>query len=422
MVLQTIPAAVVVIGLILYTLLAGADFGAGVWQLSAGGGEHGRQIRDHAHHANAPVWEANHVWLILVITVLWTAYPSVFGAIFSTLAIPIFLAALGIVLRGMSYALQNAANARQRRYIDVSFAAASILTPYMLGTVIGAVASGNVPPGNALGAEVGSWTNATSILAGLLAVATGAFLAAVFLAADAERLREPDLVESFRGRALLAGVVAGGLAVGGLFVVRADVARLFDGLTSGWGLVPVVVSGVAGLVSMGLVMLRRFTRARLSAALAVAAVIIGWAVAQRPYLLPTTVTIEDAAANDTTLIALIVSLAIGAVVLFPSLVLLFRLTLAGRFDPTTQGLQPAPGAPVSRERRKHAAQAGIGFLIAGVVLLTIAEPAVAHIFGLIFLGIAMFAGFRAVGPVELASRPAPEVAGRSLRELLRRPR
>jgi cytochrome bd ubiquinol oxidase subunit II len=422
MVLQTIPAAVVVIGLILYTLLAGADFGAGVWQLSAGGGEHGRQIRDHAHHANAPVWEANHVWLILVITVLWTAYPSVFGAIFSTLAIPIFLAALGIVLRGMSYALQNAANARQRRYIDVSFAAASILTPYMLGTVIGAVASGNVPPGNALGAEVASWTNATSILAGLLAVATGAFLAAVFLAADAERLREPGLVESFRGRALLAGVVAGGLAVGGLFVVRADVPRLFDGLTSGWGLVPVVVSGVAGLVSMGLVALRRFTQARLSAALAVAAVIIGWAVAQRPYLLPTTVTIEDAAANDTTMIALIVSLAVGAVVLFPSLVLLFRLTLAGRFDPTTQGPPPAPGAPVSRERRKHAAQTAIGFLIAGVVLLTIAEPAVAHIFGLIFLGIAMFAGFRAVGPAELASRPAPEVAGRSLRELLRRPR
>ncbi len=259
MVLQTIPAAVVVIGLILYTLLAGADFGAGVWQLSAGGGAHGRRIRDHAHHANAPVWEANHVWLILVITVLWTAYPSVFGAIFSTLAIPIFLAALGIILRGTSYALQNAANARQRRYIDLSFAAASIVTPYMLGTVIGAVASGRVPPGNALGAEVGSWTNATSILAGFLAVATGAFLAAVFLAADAQRLREPDLVESFRGRALLAGVVAGGLAVGGLFVVRADVPRLFDGLTSGWGLVPVVVSGVAGLVSMGLVVLRRFT-------------------------------------------------------------------------------------------------------------------------------------------------------------------
>ncbi|GAA1842600.1 cytochrome d ubiquinol oxidase subunit II [Asanoa iriomotensis] len=422
MVLQTLPAAVVVIGLILYTLLAGADFGAGVWQLSAGGGEHGRRIRDHAHHANAPVWEANHVWLILVITVLWTAYPSVFGAVFSTMAIPIFLAALGIVLRGMSYALQNAANARQRRYIDVSFAAASIMTPYMLGSVIGGIAAGHVPPGNALGAEVGSWTNPTSILAGFLAVVTGAFLAAVFLAADAERLREPDLVRAFRARALLAGVVAGGLAIGGLFVVRSDAPLLFDGLTSGWGLVPVVVSGVAGLVAMALVWLSRFTAARLAAALAVAAVIIGWAVAQRPYLLPTTVTIEDAAANDTTMIALIVSLAVGAVVLFPSLALLFRLTLAGRFDPTSEGPPVVPGAPVTRERRKHAAQTAIGFLIAGVVLLTIAEPELAHLFGLIFLLVAMLAGFRAVGPIEIGSRPTPAVSGRSLRSLLRRDR
>jgi cytochrome bd ubiquinol oxidase subunit II len=422
MALQVIPAVVVVIGLILYTLLAGADFGAGVWQLSAGRGERGRDIRDHAHHANAPVWEANHVWLILVITVLWTAYPRVFGAIFSTLAIPIFLAALGIILRGMSYALQNAANARQRRYIDLSFAAASILTPYMLGTVVGAIASGRVPPGNALGAEVGSWTGPTSILAGFLAVTTGAFLAAVFLAADAERLREPGLVDAFRTRALIAGVVAGGLALGGLFVVRSDAPRLYDGLTSGWGLVPVVVSGVAGLVAMGLVVLRRFTAARLSAALAVAAVIVGWAVAQRPYLLPTTLTVEAAAASDTTLIALIVSLAVGAAVLFPSLVLLFRLTLAGHFDPTSQGPPPVAGGPVSRERRKHAAQTGIGFFITGFVLLTIAEPTVAHIFGLILLGIAMFAGFRAVGPVELAQRPVPDASGRSLRELLRRPR
>ncbi|MDG4823203.1 cytochrome d ubiquinol oxidase subunit II [Asanoa sp. WMMD1127] len=412
MVLQTIPAAVVVIGLILYTLLAGADFGAGLWQLSAGGGRHGRAIRDLAHHANAPVWEANHVWLILVITVLWTAYPPVFGAIFSTLAIPIFLAALGIVLRGMSYALQNAADHRQRRYIDVSFAFGSILASYMLGTVIGAIASGQVPPGNALGAEVASWTNATSILAGFLAVATGAFLAAVFLAADAQRVREPALVESFRARALLSGVVAGALALAGLFVVRHDVPRLFAGLTSGWGLVPVVVSGVAGLAAMGLVLVRRFTAARLSAAVAVAAVLVGWAVAQRPYLLPTTVTIEDAAAGDTTMIALIVSLAVGAVVLFPSLVLLFRLTLVGRFDPTTEGPELVRTGPVSREGRKHAAQTGIGFLVAGFVLLTIAEPTVSHIFGLIFLGIAMVAGFRAVGPTDLGSRSAPEVSTR----------
>jgi len=407
-VLQLLPAVVVLAGLVLYTLLGGADFGAGLWQLFAGRGDRARRIRDHAHHANAPVWEANHVWLILVITVLWTAYPPVFGAIFSTLAIPIFLAALGIILRGMSYALQNAASPRQRRYIDVAFAASSILTPFMLGTVIGAIASGQVPPGNAAGALVASWTTPTALLAGFLAVATGAFLAAVFLAADAARLREPDLVAAFRWRALGAGVVAGVIALAGLLVVHRDAPALFTGLTSGWGLVAVVVSGVAGLVSNGLVAARRFEAARLAAALAVAAVIVGWAVAQRPYLLPPTLTVSAAAAGDATMIALIVSLAIGAVVLFPSLALLFRLTLAGHFDPTTEAPPAARGRPAGRHRRRQLTQSAIGLLIAGFVLLTIAEAEVAHIFGLIALAAAAVTGFVAVGPADLAARPVPD--------------
>ena len=167
MILQTLPMVIVLVGLILYTVLAGADFGAGFWQLIAGGGERGRQIRDHAHHANAPVWEANHVWLILVITVLWTGYPTVFGSVFSTLAIPIFIAAIGIVFRGLAYTLQNATmEPRQRRLIDMTFAVSSIITPYMLGTVIGAIASGRVPVGNAAGDLVTSWVNPTSILPG----------------------------------------------------------------------------------------------------------------------------------------------------------------------------------------------------------------------------------------------------------------
>ena len=199
MFLQTAPMVIVLVGLVLYTVLAGADFGAGFWQLVAGGGEHGRRIRDHAHHANAPVWEANHVWLILVITVLWTGYPTVFGSVFSTLAIPIFVAAIGIVFRGLAYTLQNATSVpRQRRAIDLGFAVSSILTPFMLGTVIGAIASGRVPVGNAAGDEVTSWVNPTSILSGCLAVATGAFLAAVYLAADARRLASSDLADTFR--------------------------------------------------------------------------------------------------------------------------------------------------------------------------------------------------------------------------------
>jgi cytochrome bd ubiquinol oxidase subunit II len=409
MILQTLPMVIVLVGLILYTVLAGADFGAGFWQLIAGGGERGRQIRDHAHHANAPVWEANHVWLILVITVLWTGYPTVFGSVFSTLAIPIFVAAIGIVFRGLAYTLQNATmEPRQRRLIDMTFAVSSIITPYMLGTVIGAIASGRVPVGNAAGDLVTSWVNPTSILAGCLAVVTGAFLAAVYLAADARRIDEAALANAFRMRALFAGAAAGALAIAGLIVEDHDAPRIYNGLTSGWGLAAVVVSGVAGLTSLGLAWTRRYGAARASAALAVAAILSGWAAAQRPDVLPG-LTLSAAAAADSTMIAIIISIAIGAVILFPSLALLFRLSLAGRFDPAAIRRQK-PAAGPDAPRPAWSARVAIAGLLIGVVLLTIAEPMVAHAFGIVALVVAAFAGFTAIGPDELARQDSPSDA------------
>jgi cytochrome d ubiquinol oxidase subunit II len=401
MILQTLPMVIVLVGLILYTVLAGADFGAGFWQLVAGSGERGRRIRDHAHHANAPVWEANHVWLILVITVLWTGYPTVFGSVFSTLAIPIFVAAIGIVLRGLAYTLQNATmEPRQRRLIDMTFAVSSIITPYMLGTVIGAIASGRVPVGNAAGDLVTSWVNPTSILAGCLAVLTGAFLAAVYLAADARRLHEPELADAFRTRALMAGVAAGGLAIAGLIVEDHDARHIFNGLTTGWGLAAVIISGTAGLTSLGLTWMRRYGAARAGAALAVAAILSGWAMAQRPDVLPG-LTLSAAAAADSTMIAIIISIAIGAVTLFPSLALLFRLSLAGRFDPAAIRRQ-APAAGPDAPRPAWSARVAIAGLLIGVALLTIADAGVAHVFGIVALVVAAFAGFTAIGPDELA--------------------
>lgn len=152
MFLRLAVLAIALAGLVLYTLLAGADFGAGFWQLAAGPGERGRQIRDQAHRSIAPVWEANHVWLVLVITVLWTGYPTFFGSVFSTLAVPLFLALLGIIFRGLSYALHTATeDPRQLRVIDTTFSISSIVTPFMLGTCIGAIASRRVPVGNAAG-------------------------------------------------------------------------------------------------------------------------------------------------------------------------------------------------------------------------------------------------------------------------------
>ena len=186
MVLQALPLVFVLCGLVLYAVLAGADFGAGVWQLLAGRGRRGKRVRDHAHHSMGPVWEANHVWLIFVLTIFWTAYPRAFGSIASTLAVPLFIAAIGIVFRGAAYALRaGAASEREAAVIDTIFSLSSILTPFALGAAIGAIAIDRVPVGNAAGHLFSSWLNPTSILIGALAVSNGAYLAAVYLAADA---------------------------------------------------------------------------------------------------------------------------------------------------------------------------------------------------------------------------------------------
>src|SRR4051812_47971455 len=241
--LYLIPLIFALIGLAFYTVLGGADFGAGFWELTAGKGRQAEVVREHAHAAMAPVWEANHVWLIFVLTVVWTAYPTAFGSIASTLSIPLFIAAVGIIFRGVSYALRaGAVGARELSAIDTTFSLSSVLTPFALGTAVGGIASGRVPVGNAAGSQFSSWLNPTSLLSGVLAVATAAYLAAVFLCADATRVDDQDLEEQFRRRALGAGVATGLIAFAGLGVVAGDADRIFRGLTSGLGLAALVVS------------------------------------------------------------------------------------------------------------------------------------------------------------------------------------
>src|SRR4051812_30793129 len=218
--LEALPLVFVLGGLVLYTVLAGADFGAGFWQLAAGRGEKAVRIREHAHRSMAPVWEANHVWLIFVLTVFWTAYPKAFGSIASTLAIPLFIAALGIIFRGAAYALRSGAvSPREAGAIDTIFSLSSILTPFALGAAIGAIATNRVPVGNAAGDMFSSWLNATSIFIGVLAVTSSAYLAAVYLAADAARDGDAELEQAFRARALGAGMIAGVIAIAGIFIV-----------------------------------------------------------------------------------------------------------------------------------------------------------------------------------------------------------
>jgi len=398
--LSALPLVFVLFGVVLYAVLAGADLGAGFWQLFAGRGRQGEQIREHAHHSMAPVWEANHVWLIFVLTVFWTAYPTAFGSIASTLAIPLFLAGIGIVFRGAAYALRvGASTPRELGVIDTIFSLSSILTPFALGAMVGGIATGRVPVGNAAGDRFSSWLNATSVLVGILAVATSAYLAAVYLAADAARRDEHDLARAFQVRALGAGVVAGALALAGILVLRGDARPFYDELVSGRALPAVIVSALAGLATLALVYRRRFEAARYSASLAVAAVVAGWALAQWPTILPG-LDVRHAAAPHDTLVAVVAAVLGGGAIVFPSLALLFRLTLAGRFDQgrPAQAAAPARGRPEARPALL--ARFAVACLIVGFGMLTVANAAWAHAVGVTALFAFGVAGFLALVPAE----------------------
>jgi cytochrome d ubiquinol oxidase subunit II len=323
----------VLLGITAYAVFGSADFGAGFWDLTAGGAQRGARLRGMVQWSMSPVWEANHVWLIFVLVILWTAFPVVFGSIFSTLSLPLFLAAVGIIFRGTAFALRGqAATVREARVLGGMFALSSVLIPFCLGAAIGGVASGRVPVGNAAGDLITSWLNPTSVLIGVVGVCSGAYLAAVYLAGDSARAGQPDLVRAFRARALLAGVVTGVVAIAGLLVLRSDDRPLFDGLTSGAGLAFVVLSAAAGLATLALVYGERYELARVSAAGAVAAIVVGWVIAQSPYVLPPNVTLEQAAASDATLSAVVIGVLAGLVILIPSLWWLYRLVLQGRLD------------------------------------------------------------------------------------------
>lgn len=343
--LADLCVALIVVGLTAYAVFAGADFGGGFWDLTAGGAHRGGRVRGMIQRSMSPVWEANHVWLIFVLVIFWTAFPEAFGSVMSTLYVPLFIAAVGIIFRGTAFALRGqAATINEARLLGATFALASVLVPFALGAVLGGIASGRVPVGNAAGDPVDSWLNPTSIAVGVLAALTGAYLAAVYLAGDSQRAGLPDLEEAFRTRALAAGVVSGVVAIGTLPVLRDDAPLLYDGLTSGAGLAMVLASAAFGLATIALVRTRRFGAARVSAAAAVTCIVAGWALAQRPYLLPDVLTIDQAAASDTTLAALLLSVAAGLVFLVPSLWLLYRLVLRGRlaqeFEPLDQRFRP----------------------------------------------------------------------------------
>jgi cytochrome bd ubiquinol oxidase subunit II len=414
--LTAVPLFFVLVGLTCYIVLAGADFGAAIWQITAPQTPQGRRIRDFAHNVMAPVWEANHVWLIFVLTVTWTAYPGAFGSIASTLSIALIVAALGIVIRGAAYAVSaGTSGPRQVRDLDFVSAISSIVTPFALGACVGAIASGRVPYGNARGDLVSSWLNPTSAVIGALAIAISAYLAAVYLCDDAQRRGEHDLIAPYRRRALGAGAVAGLFALAGLGVLQRDAHPLYRELIAGAGLPAVIVSGAAGVSALGLVLRGRFQLARLAAGLAVAAIVAGWALAQQPQFLPG-LTVDQAAAPRDTLIAVIVAVAGGGIVVIPSLLVLLRLSVAGRLGESSAGggsVDPRDGpvrTPLLQPER--AGRPATACLIGGFGFLTVGEAGWAHAIGVTMLLAAIALGLAAAAP-RLLEDDEPDGSSRS---------
>ncbi|MFJ3517742.1 MULTISPECIES: cytochrome d ubiquinol oxidase subunit II [unclassified Streptomyces] len=337
-------AWVMVLALAAYACAGGTDYGAGFWDLTAGGAERGKRPRWLIDHAMAPVWEVNNVWLIFVFIVMWTGFPVMFQAVFGALWLPLALAAIGLVLRGAGFALRKPTRRlAQRRIYGAMFAVSSLLTPFFLGAALGAVASGRVAVGTAASAH--AWANPTSVLTGLLAIAATAFLGAVFLCSDARRFGAADLVDHFRLRALLAFCAVIVLGLIGLPVTHDDARYVWEGLTAGWGLLLLVLAAICGLVTAVLLLRRSYRWSRYTSVASVALTVGAWGCAQRPYLLPTTLTVADGAGAPQSMHWLAIVTAIAVLLVGPALVLLYRLDTMGELEPLTDADTQSAGAP-----------------------------------------------------------------------------
>ncbi|MFZ5847802.1 MAG: cytochrome d ubiquinol oxidase subunit II [Actinomycetota bacterium] len=322
--LAVLVAAALFAGVLAYALFGGADFGAGFYDLTAGGAVRGAELRTQVDRSIGPVWEANHVWLIYVLVTWWTAFPETFAAAMSTFILPLLFALCGIVLRGAGFAFRKyAATLAQARLFGAVFAGSSVITPFFLGAVAGGIASGRVPA-SGRGDLWTSWLNSTSVFGGVIAVGACAFLAGTFLCADASRAGEERLAEQLRRRTLAVGVATGAVVIGALVPLRQDAPTLAEGLAT--RAAPLIVSALAGVATLALLITRRYAWARVTALGAVAAVVSGWGLGQYPWLLVDQVTIADAAGAPATLQALLVAVGLAAVLVLPALAYLYRLT------------------------------------------------------------------------------------------------
>jgi cytochrome bd ubiquinol oxidase subunit II len=327
-------AGILALSLNAYVLLGGADFGGGVWDMLATGPRRARQ-REVIAHAIGPIWEANHVWLILAIVLAFTCFSPVFARIMTVLHIPISLMLVGIVLRGSAFTFRtydDEHDAVQRRWGRI-FSSASVLTPLLLGVCIGAVASGRVAApihGGFADRFVEPWLTPFALGVGLLTLAVFAFLAAVYLTMET---RDRELVEDFRRRALGAGVAVF-LASGVVLLLSLEASPLMSrGLTaSSWALPLHLATAVSAIAVFATLWSRRYRAARVLVGVQASCIFWGWAVSQYPYLVPPDLTVASAAAPEITLRLTLWALGLGTLVLAPSLVYLFRVFKRGPAD------------------------------------------------------------------------------------------
>jgi cytochrome bd ubiquinol oxidase subunit II len=367
----------------LYAVLGGADFGGGLWDLLAGGDQRGRAPRQFIDDTITPVWEANHVWLVFDLVIFWTAFPHAFAAVMVTTALPLWLALLGIVLRGAGFAFRKEIQRLSlQRLLGATFALSSLLVPFFMGTVVGAIATGQVPP-DATHASLTAWTNATSLLTGFLFTGACGYLAAVYLTGEAASDGNHRMMVYFTHRAQAAGAVTGALSLATLLELHSSDPGLYSRLT-GRALPLVILAAVSGVAVLAMLIAglhrhdagRRVVRA--VAAFGVASVVWGWGVAQYPALLPrTAVTLSNAGAPDTTLVAIVWLFVAAVVLISPSFFLLFFLhgrrmlnsgesgaTLAASIAGPAGGLAASgPTAGRSRPRARAAALALVAIAV-----------------------------------------------------------
>jgi len=323
---EALLALAILAALVVYALAGGADYGGGMWDLLATGPRARRQ-REAIEHAIGPIWEANHVWLILVLVVLFSAFPPAFAAIMTALNVPMTLVVLGIVARGSAFVFRKydvQADAVHRRWSGV-FGVASFLTPFFLGLVLGGLASGDirVEGGRVTSGFLAGWTSPFAVGVGLYAQGLFAFLAATYLTVDTEG--EADLQEDFRRRALAAGVCLAPLALLVFVLSRHGAPEIFQTLAGAQGLLLFLGTSVCALGALAALWRRRYRWARAAAVAQVTLILLGWGLGQYPYLIVPDVTFEGARAAGPTLRMLVWALAVGAVLLLPSFAYLFRL-------------------------------------------------------------------------------------------------